>query len=109
MERTGISPGASQFEFGNLTVANKVTASSSRIGDHPLALNLTRYTHSDMDGDDALWVWSISKYCRGAPIARIADVKLADLEKMRDVISEHIKMLENDGGHAARPDPFLDA
>ena len=79
-------------------MAPRSTASSSRIGDHRLAFGIKQYSRKDYSSDEEnIWVWYVSEVCGGrTALAKIVDVSVADLKKMRSVIDEHIAMLEDD-------------
>lgn len=75
--------------------SHKSTASSTRINDHRLALGVKQYSRKEYGSpEDAIWVWYASETCGGSALAKIIDVSVADLKKMRSVIDEHIALLE---------------
>lgn len=69
-------------------------ASSSRIGDHALAFGIKAYDHQPYGKDcETIWVWYVSKYCSGEPLAQAVGVSLSDLIKMKQTIEDHINIV----------------
>lgn len=86
-------------------MASQTKASSSRINDHALAVGIKAYEHKTYGEDaDVLWVWYVSKYCNGDPLAKIVGVTVDDLVKMRDIIDDQIDTMR-DWERAAGPQP----
>lgn len=76
-------------------MASQTKASSARIGDHELAVGIKAYEHKDYGKDtDVLWVWYVSKYCNGDPVAKIVGVTVADLAKMKGIIEGQIETMK---------------
>jgi hypothetical protein len=78
-------------------MASRTTASSSRIGDHRIAFGIKQYTNKEYGKDeDAIWVWYLSDFCGGKPLAKIVDVTVGDLRMMRSIIDRQIANIEAD-------------
>jgi len=76
-------------------------ACSARIGDHALAFGMKAFEHKPYEKDaETIWVWYVSKYCSGEPLAQAVGVTLSDLITMKQTIERHIEVIQERAAQA---------